>query len=221
MIHTEQYLTELRESLRETFADRLVYIGLQGSYLRGEADENSDFDVMLVLEDMTPADLDAYRAVLVQLGHYDISCGFVCGKTELAYWNPMEACHVLHTTRDVYGELEPLMPAYTRDDIRNFVKLSIGSLFHELCHRYIHRTRERNIAALPKTYQPVFFILQNLHYLRTGNFVGTKRELLDALDGEDRNILDTAIKLKRADAYDFDEAYARLFAWCRNKLKEV
>lgn len=221
MIQPQTYLSELTEKLRNCFGSRLVYIGLQGSYLRGEADENSDFDVMLVIDGLCPADLDAYREILKSLGHYDRSCGFVCGREDLLCFNTLEACHVLHTTRNVYGELATLMPAYTSDDVRNFVKLSVCNLFHELCHRYIHRSRERNIAALPGTYQPVFFILQNLHWLRTGNFVGTKRELLDALEGDDREILASAMELKKADVYDFDEAYTHLFAWCQQKLKEL
>jgi predicted nucleotidyltransferase len=221
MIDKEKYLSQLTEKLRTAFGGRLAYIGLQGSYLRDEADESSDFDVMLVIDGLLPDDLDVYRGILISLGHYDLSCGFVCSREDLSSWNPLEICHVLHTTQDIYGELAPLMPAYTRDDVRNFVKLSVCNLFHELCHRYIHRSREQNIKELPGTYQPVFFILQNLHWLRTGVFVDTKRRLLENLEGEDREILAAAMTLKNAEDYDFDTAYKTLFLWCQHKLKET
>ena len=39
-------MSALTALLREAFRKRLLYVGLQGSYLRGEADENSDIDVM-------------------------------------------------------------------------------------------------------------------------------------------------------------------------------
>ncbi|MBQ4354844.1 MAG: nucleotidyltransferase domain-containing protein [Clostridia bacterium] len=221
MIHTEEYLAELREALAGYFGERLVYIGLQGSYLRGEADENSDFDVMLVIDGLVPADLDAYRDILRDLGEFERSCGFVCGREELKLWNPLEACHVLHTTKDIHGELKPLMPEYTPEDVRNFVRLSVGNLFHELCHRYVHRGRDRSGEKLCAAYQPVFFILQNLYYLRCGVFVQTKKELSELLGGEDREILLTAMRMKAGVTFDFDEAYAKLFGWCQKKLKEV
>ena len=96
MIDCKKYLAYLTEQLGQKFSDRLLYIGLQGSYLRGEADEDSDFDVMLVLDELTPADLDAYREILQNSGHYEKSCGFVCGREDLANWNPLELCHLLH-----------------------------------------------------------------------------------------------------------------------------
>lgn len=218
MIDCAAYLTWLTDRLRENFSDRLIYIGLQGSYLRGEANENSDFDVMLVLDELTPADLDVYREILENGGHYDKSCGFVCGRRDLACWNGLELCHLLHTTKDVYGCLRDLIPAYTEEDQRNFVRLSLCNLYHELCHRYIHGSRENNIAALPVTYRAVFFILQNLHYLRTGTFVQTKAEMLAALDGDDREVMRFCMELKDAEAYDFDEAYGLLFRWCRDLI---
>ncbi|MBQ8512567.1 MAG: nucleotidyltransferase domain-containing protein [Clostridia bacterium] len=221
MINRDSYLAWLTERLTEKFSSRLIYIGLQGSYLRGEADENSDFDVMLVLDSLTPADLDAYREILLSGGHYDKSCGFVCGRDDLACWNPLEIRHILHTTRDVYGCLAELLPPATDEDQRNFILLSVNNLYHELCHRYIHRSREKNIAALPGTYRAAFFILQNLHHLRTGVFVQTKAELLDVLDGDDREVMRLCMELKNAETYDFDAAYELLFRWCRGLICSI
>ena len=219
MIDCGSYLPWLTGELLAKFSDRLLYIGLQGSYLRGEADEDSDFDVMLVLDELTPADLDLYREILLSGGHYEKSCGFVCGRDDLANWNPLELCHLLHTTKDVYGCLRDLIPAYTEEDQRNFIRLSLCNLYHELCHRYIHRSRERNIAALPGTYRGVFFILQNLHHLRTGEFVQTKAEMREVLDGDDGEVMRLCMELKHAQTYDFDAAYSLLFRWCQGKIR--
>ena len=219
MIDCGSYLPWLTGELLAKFSDRLLYIGLQGSYLRGEADEASDFDVMLVLDELTPADLDLYREILLSGGHYEKSCGFVCGRDDLANWNPLELCPLLHTTKDVYGCLRDLIPAYTEEDQRNFIRLSLCNLYHELCLRYIHRSRERNIAALPGTYRGVFFILQNLHYLRTGEFVLTKAEMLEVLDGDDGEVMRLCMELKHAQTYDFDAAYSLLFRWCQGKIR--
>ncbi len=44
-------LEELRERLRERFADRLVKLTLFGSKARGESNEDSDLDVLVVIRD--------------------------------------------------------------------------------------------------------------------------------------------------------------------------
>ncbi len=218
MFQPNIYIASLTEKLQVAFGDRLIYVGLQGSYLRGEATEDSDIDVMVVLRHMTPADMTVYRCAIDELPDAEKSCGFICGEEELKHWNPLEICHLLHTTRDCYGHLKPLVPAYTAEDVRTFIKLSLGNLYHELCHRYIHRPRVHNIEALPGTYKSVFFILQNLHYLRSGCFIATKQSLLWALKDQDKEILETAMILRDAESYDFDTAFSLLFNWCKHTM---
>jgi len=215
MFQPDTYIAALTEKLQAEFAGRLVYVGLQGSYLRGEATETSDIDAMVVIRRMIPADLNAYRRAIESLPDAEKSCGFICGLEELQHWNPLEICHLLHTTRDCFGQLKPLVPAYTAEDVRTFVKLSLGNLYHELCHRYIHQPKARSIEALPFSYKGVFFILQNLHYLRSGCFVSTKQSLLWALTGLDKEVLETAMALQSAETYDFDAAFTLLFNWCK------
>ena len=48
MFRVDEYISSLIELLKIAYGDRLLYIGLQGSYLRGEATENSDIDIMVV-----------------------------------------------------------------------------------------------------------------------------------------------------------------------------
>ena len=210
MIRIEEYIDELTDILADAFGERLVYIGLQGSYLRNEATENSDIDIMAVIDDISVEDLDTYRQALVSIGNFDKSCGFICGRADLSHWNPLELCHLLNTTKDYYGELKNLVPAYTMEDERNYVKFSLNNLYHEICHRYIHADREHNISRLPVTCKSVFYIVQHLHYLRTGNFVPTKRELLECVQDEDKAVLELSVSLRNDDGYDFDRAFSLL-----------
>ena len=219
MFSAESYISRLLALLRDQFADRLVYVGLQGSYLRGEATENSDIDIMVVIDGLTPADLLAYRQTIESLGDFHKSCGFICSKKDLANWNPLEICHLLHSTKDYFGVLRELVPVYTEQDIRNFVKMSINNLYHEICHRYVHGDEDANVSRLPFTYKGVFFILQNLHYLRTGEFIGTKRELLIQLKGNDRAVLERS--MNREPAWDFQESFDLLFHWCQETLQTL
>lgn len=218
MFQPDSYISALLTLLKKAFRERLLYVGLQGSYLRGEATEHSDIDIMVVIEAMTVADLDAYRQAIASLPDAQKSCGFICGKEELLHWNPLEICHLLHSTKDYYGMLADLVPTYTRHDVTAFVQLSLGNLYHEICHRYIHAPAEQNIAALPGTYKQVFFILQNLHFLETGSFIGTKKELLAVLSGQDRQVLEASVALGSGRSFAFEEAFALLYSWCREAL---
>ena len=46
MIDVQIYMSELTTYLEAAFGERLLYVGLQGSYLRGEATEESDIDAL-------------------------------------------------------------------------------------------------------------------------------------------------------------------------------
>ena len=221
MFIIETYINDLITECRDTFEDRLLYVGLQGSYLREEATENSDIDIMVVIDGLSVADLGSYRNVLKKIGHFYKSCGFICSKNDLLNWNPLEICQLLHTTKDLYGVLADLVPSYTREDERNYVKLSLNNLYHELCHRYIHADRENNVSLLPITCKSIFFIMQNVHYLETGCFVLTKRELLKRVQGDNKKMLEMTLALKAVEDYDFDNVFAALFEWCQKTLKAV
>lgn len=221
MLRIDEYINELIDTLKEVFGERLVYIGLQGSYLRGEETKSSDIDIMAVIDNISVGDLKTYQKALISVGNFDKSCGFICGKADLEHWNPLEICHLLNTTKDYYGELKKLVPTYTIEDERNYVKFSLNNLYHEICHRYIHADKEYNISRLPITCKSVFFIMQHLYYLRSGNFVSTKRELLECLQGEDKIVLELSVSLQNCNDYDFDSAFSALFNWCQNALSRI
>ena len=55
--------------------------------------------------------------------------------------------------------------------------------------------------------------MQNLHYLESGRFVLTKKELKEAVSEEDRRVLELT---ELPDGFDFDQAFSVLFAWCQS-----
>ena len=221
MIDIESYMSQFLELLRRQYEARLLYVGLQGSYLRGEATDHSDVDVMVVVDTLSVSDLDSYRTLVLSMEKPEQSCGFICSKTDLANWNPLEICHLLHSTKDYYGALQPLVPAYTARDVRNFVKLGVNNLYHDICHRYIHSGRDESAERLPDAYKSIFFILQNLYYLEVGKFVRTKAQLLPLLSGRNKAVLERAMRLGNGEPYDFAESFALLFTWCQETLKRL
>ena len=221
MVQIENYIVQMIGLLQEQFDSRLLYVGLQGSYLRGEANDNSDIDIMVVIDELSAEDLASYRSILQLMGHFELSCGFICGKQDLEHWNPLEIHHVLHSTKDYYGTLQHLVPIYTEQDIRNFVKLSVNNLYHQICHHYIHADNNRCLKNLSGAYKGVFFILQNLHYLTCGVFAATKAELLQVLKGKDRAVLAQSLALSSGKDCGFEESFDLLFTWCQETMRAL
>ena len=218
MFDLNEYLQELISECKSAFGGRLMYVGLQGSYLRGEAKEDSDIDVMVILDGFSVKDMDGYRGVLKKIGYYEKSCGFICGREEMSRWNPLEISQLKNTTKDLYGTLSEYLPDSTRQDEINYVKFSLGNLYHELCQRYIHTDRENNSANFRVTCKGLFFLIQNLHYLESGEFVKTKSLLAGKVPEDDYRAVTLA---ELPDDYDFDKAFTFLFSWCQDAFQRI
>ena len=218
MFDLDKYLADLIMNCRSAFGERLLYVGLQGSWLRGETHENSDIDVMVIIDRFSVRDMDTYRGILKKIGFYEKSCGFICGKEEMKRWTPLEVYQLCYTTKDLIGVLTDYLPIAMREDEINYVKLSLGNLYHELCHRYIHEDREKNAAKLRSTCKGVFFLIQNMHFLESSHFILTKTGLKEAVSSEDRRVLELE---ELPDVYDFDQAFSSLFAWCQSAFARI
>ena len=217
MLDAVTCMNDLALRLRAAFGERLIYLGLQGSYARGEADEQSDLDVMCVLEGLTASDLDAYRQIILQLPWAEKACGFICGREELAAWNPLEIACLLRSTQDWVGSLKALVPESTREDLRRYVQLSAGNLYHELCHRRIYRGAARSVEALPRCGKTALYILQALALLETGSFPRTMAELTTLPNALDAQVAARVPELRRGDA-PREQDFSLMLDWCRQVL---
>ena len=217
-LNIDNYMENLISRCKEAFGNRLVYVGQQGSHLRGEATDNSDIDVMIVLDGFSVEDMKTYRDILKEIGWYEKSCGFICGKNDLANWNPLEALQLRYTTKDLLGKLEKLLPPATRQDEVNYVKISLGNFYHEICHRFIHSGDEKSRAKLRASCKQLYFVIQNLHYLETGNFILKKSELKAAVSEQDREMLCIP---ELPDDYDFEKTYTAVITWCQKAFARI
>lgn len=222
MIDADKWLSELVSKLREAFGERLLFVGLQGSYGRGEATENSDLDAVVILETLGINELETYRDVVSSMPDADKACGFVSGRAELAAWPKHEIFQISRETVPLFGNFDELLPSVERGDIAESARIGASAMYHALCHTYIHGDSDARIAAICGAYKGSFFILQLLHYLRTGYYPLSKKELLPLLDGDERKILETCIALK--DGSPLSEASEKghfdlLIRWCARVLK--
>ena len=106
MIEIDRWLKLYLQTLKNTFADRVWFVGLQGSYGRGEATETSDIDVVLILDQVTSADIRAYHQMLDTLPHRELICGFLSGRQRLLQWEPSDLFQFYHDTKPIVGRSE-------------------------------------------------------------------------------------------------------------------
>ncbi|MCI8733343.1 MAG: nucleotidyltransferase domain-containing protein, partial [Clostridia bacterium] len=83
MIDVKTWIKEFTNKVEQTFSNRVWFIGLQGSYGRGEATQTSDIDAVVILDELRINDLKVYRDMLDTLPNRELICGFISGKDEL------------------------------------------------------------------------------------------------------------------------------------------
>ena len=110
MIDINGWMNDFLQKLNEAFANRVWFVGLQGSYGRGEATETSDIDVVVILDELSVSDIQTYQDMLDTLPHRALICGFVSGKDEIMNWEPSDLFQFYHDTTPIIGSLDDLLP---------------------------------------------------------------------------------------------------------------
>lgn len=218
MVDIERWMEGLSEQLAEQFGPRLLFLGLQGSYGRGEANEDSDIDVVAVLDRVELSDLDAYRAIVRKMPEGEKACGFLCGAAELKSWPKYDLLAVARDTRDVYGTLAELLPSFDQGDVAEAAAIGASGLYHAAVHTYLYADRESWPGFLREAHKGAFFTLRALRELRAGENVRAKRDLLPLLEGDEREIL--AYSLSPTDE-PLEDVFARLVRWSAAAMAEA
>ncbi len=210
MVDIEVWMGELAEKLTGRFGDRLLFLGLQGSYGRGEAGEDSDIDVVTVLNRVELADLDEYRAAVRGMPEGEKACGFLCGAAELKSWPKYDLCQLARDVRAYRGELGPLLPPLGREDLTQAAAIGASGIYHAAVHTYLYAPKDNWPGFLKEAHKGAFFALRALYELRTGESVRAKRDLLPRLSGDEREILAYSLLHTQEEP---EAAFARLLRW--------
>ena len=104
--------------VQKTFGEKLLFIGLQGSYKREEANDDSDIDMVVILKNLTITDLDKYKSIINSMPNKEKACGFIGGENEVRNSTKSELFHLLYDTKAVYKSLENIVPHITQEDIK-------------------------------------------------------------------------------------------------------
>lgn len=210
MVDIEVWMGELAEKLTGRFGDRLLFLGLQGSYGRGEAGEDSDIDVVTVLDRVELEDLDEYRAAVRGMPEGEKACGFLCGAAELKSWPKYDLCQLARDVRAYRGELGPLLPPLGREDLAQAAAIGASGIYHAAVHTYLYAPKDNWPGFLKEAHKGAFFALRALYELRTGESVRAKRDLLPRLSGDEREILAYSLLHTQEEP---EAAFARLLRW--------
>ena len=183
----DQYMDQAQALLLAAFPGRLVCLGLQGSFARGEAGPDSDIDLVVILDRVDLEDILTYRRVLDQLPARERSCGFFSGKGELMAWDRGELFQFYHDTRPCFGDLEFLRPLLDRRAVERSLHAGACAIYHGCVHNLLHG---QSAGALEALYKQTLFLLQAKCWLERGTYCRGARELLDHLAGADRRVLE-------------------------------
>jgi hypothetical protein len=77
----------------------------------------------------------------------------------------------------------------------------------------------RDADALRGLYKSASFVVQAIAYRQTGRYVHSQKELLGAVEPEERAIVNTFLHLKRGGEVDFDPMSEALFAFAGKWIK--
>ncbi len=218
MIDITAWINEFSMALDEKFGDRVWFVGLQGSYGRGEATETSDIDIVVILDELSASDIDTYNTMLDALSHRELICGFLSGKNELFNWEPSDLFQFYYDTKPIKGSLDELLNIIDDNAISRAIKIGVCNIFHGCVHNMLYEKSEEVLRGL---YKSASFVVQAIIFRQTGSYISLQEDLLQIVSPDERVIVEIFIGLKNGGTVDFKEMSKALFAWSKSWVEKT
>ena len=218
LIDVSSWMDTFLKALQETFGDRVWFVGLQGSYGRGEATETSDIDMVVILDKLSAKDVEAYNRMLNTLSHRELICGFLSGKDELLKWEPADLFQFYYDTKPIQGSLDELLPLLDVTAVVRAIKIGACNIYHSCVHNMLYEKSEDILRGL---YKSASFVVQAIAFWQTGNYIYLPKDMLPVVAPEERLIVDTFLTLKNGGAVDFESMSEALFVWSKNWIGQT
>ena len=218
MIDISTWMNTFLAAINETFGQRVRFVGLQGSYGRGEATEASDIDVVVILDELSAKDIGAYNRMLNTLPYRELICGFLSGKEELLNWEPSDLFQFYYDTKPIYGSLEELLPLIDASAVMRAIKIGVCNIYHSCVHNMLYDKSDDTLRLL---YKSASFVVQAIVFAQTGTYIRHQRNLLALAAPEERRIVNTFLMLKSGGTVDFKSMSEALFAWSKTWLEST
>lgn len=215
MIDINKWINKFSEALEQTFGTRIWFVGLQGSYGRGEAAETSDIDLVVILDEVFPEDIRTYGKMLDGLPNRELVCGFFSGRNELNNWEPSDLFQFFYDTTPIVGSLDELLKYIDGSAVDRAVRIGACNIYHGCVHNMLYEKSEDILRGL---YKSASFVVQAFYFRQTGQYVKLQKELLNAVAPREQDIVRTFLYLKSGGAADFDEMSETLFLWAKKLI---
>ena len=212
MIEISSWMDKFVGALDASFKNRVWFVGLQGSYGRGEGTETSDIDVVVILDELTAQDIQIYNAMLDTLPNRELICGFVSGKEELLNWEASDLFQFYHDTTPIKGSLDELLSVIDKTAIARAIKSGACNIYHGCVHNMLH---EKSNEILKGLYKAASFVVQAIYFQKTGCYIKSQKDLLGKVSGDEKSIVKNFLSLKNGGKVDFEEMSNTLFAWSK------
>ena len=217
MIDITAWTKNFLQTLNETFANRVWFVGLQGSYGRGEATETSDIDIVVILDELSAMDIQTYNNMLDTMSHRELICGFLSGKNEILNWEPSDLFQFCHDTTPIRGSLGEVLAVVDDNAVNRAIKIGACNIYHGCVHNMLHEKSEDILRGL---YKSASFVVQAIAFKETGNYISHQKELLQVVPSNEQVIVETFLNLKNGGTVDFDLMSETLFALSKKWISE-
>ena len=217
MIDITNWMSNFLQTLNKTFENRVWFVGLQGSYGRGEATETSDIDVVVILDELSTKDIQIYNDMLDTLSHRKLICGFLSGKNEIMNWEPSDLFQFCNDTTPIKGTLDEVFALIDENAINRAIKIGACNIFHGCVHNMLHEKSEDILRGL---YKSASFVVQAIVFKQTGNYIKYQEELLKVVSSDELVIVENFMNLKNGGTVDFSLMSETLFDWAKKWISE-
>ena len=217
MIEITAWMDGFLKALNENFENRVWFVGLQGSYGRGEATETSDIDVVVILDELFASDIQKYNAMLDTLPHRELICGFLSGKNEILNWEPSDLFQFYYDTTAIKGSLDELLAFIDETTVNRAIKIGACNIYHGCVHNMLHEKSEDVLKGL---YKSASFVVQAIAFTQTGKYIKHQKDLLGVVSIDERSIVENFLKLKNGENVEFEVMSNTLFSWAKKQIVE-
>ncbi len=217
VIDITTWMDDFLQKLNHEFENRVWFVGLQGSYGRGEATETSDIDIVVILDELSVLDIQKYNKILDTMPYRELICGFLSGKDELLNWEPSDLFQFYYDTTPIKGSLDELLAVIDEAAVNRAIKIGACNIYHECVHNMLHEKSEDILRGL---YKSASFVVQAIVFEQTGKYIKHQKELLGVISADERKIIEIFLKLKIGDTVQFGTMSEVLFAWSKKWITE-
>lgn len=217
MIDISTWMDKFLQTLTQNFGNRIWFVGLQGSYSRGEATETSDIDIVVILDEVSVMDIQTYNAMLDTLSHREQICGFLSGKKEILHWEPSDLFQFYNDTKPIKGSLDELLLLIDDTAVSRAIKIGVCNIYHGCVHNMLY---EKNEEILRGLYKSASFVVQAICFKKTGKYIRQQKDLLKIVEPDEQEIVYTFLELKNGKVIDFQKMSETLFEWSKKWIIE-